>query len=123
MTKIRQTSVLRKAIIALFCIGAIIAGVLFVKILRADDSKSVTQQASDKIFTQAELALYNGSDPTKPIYLGMNGLVYDVTAGREYYQPGGTYHWLAGKDSSADLNLVGGEIIKRKYPVVGSLVP
>jgi predicted heme/steroid binding protein len=74
-------------------------------------------------FTQTELSGYNGDDPSKPIYLAMDGLVYDVTPGKEYYQPGGDYHYLAGRDSSQELHIAGGVIIKRKYSVVGVLVP
>lgn len=71
----------------------------------------------------AELAKFNGTDSSKPIYVGFEGLVYNVTPGREYYQAGGSYHFLAGKDSTADLNIAGGEIIKRKYQVVAKLAP
>lgn len=73
-------------------------------------------------YTLTELAKYNGSDRALPIYIGLNGLVYDVSSGKKFYEQGGTYNWLAGKDSSKDLNLIGGDIIKRKYPVVGILI-
>lgn len=69
-----------------------------------------------------QLKLYDGTDTSKPIYLAYQGNIYDVTAGKSYYEPGGTYHWLTGRDATSDLNLVGGEIIKRKYPVVGKIV-
>jgi predicted heme/steroid binding protein len=82
------------------------------------NSKSTTQL---KTFTLAELARYNGSNSTLPIYLALDGYVYDVTKGREFYQVGGPYHDLAGRDASKELHLVGGGIIKRKYPVVGKL--
>ena len=68
-----------------------------------------------------ELKAFNGSKAGKPIYLGFEGLVYDVSAGKEYYQTGGTYHYLAGRDSTADLRIAGGDIIKRKYPVIARL--
>ena len=64
------------------------------------------------------LAQYDGTEPDQAIYLAMDGYVYDVTAGRQYYVSGGDYHDLAGRDASADLQLFGGEIIKRKYPVI-----
>ena len=35
--------------------------------------------------SEAELARYDGSDPSKPIYLGLDGDVYDVTAGARMY--------------------------------------
>ncbi len=75
------------------------------------------------VMSASELKAYDGTQPGKPIYLGFDGQVYDVTAGKEYYQAGGTYHFLAGKDSTADLRLFGGDIIQRKYPVVAKLKP
>ena len=68
-----------------------------------------------------ELAKHDGSDAHLPIYIALNGLVYDVTSGKSYYIPGGVYHYLAGKDSSLQLNFIGGDIIKEKYPIVGIL--
>ncbi|HBG46255.1 MAG TPA: cytochrome B5 [Deltaproteobacteria bacterium] len=32
-----------------------------------------------KIFNEAELKKYDGSDPANPIYIAYNGKVYDVT--------------------------------------------
>lgn len=74
-----------------------------------------------KIFTAAELGKYDGSNPALPIYLALDGNVYDVTPGKKFYAVGGSYHSLAGRDSSAMLHLVGGDIIKKKYKVVGKL--
>ncbi|KAI8872158.1 cytochrome b5 [Ramicandelaber brevisporus] len=54
-------------------------------------------------FTLSELAQFNGVDPAKPIYLALKGTVYDVTEKRDAYQPGGSYHILAGKDASRAL--------------------
>jgi len=73
-------------------------------------------------FTVEELKKYNGGDPSLPIYLAYNNDVYDVSAGREFYQAGGPYHSLAGKDSTADLNIAGGGIIKVKYTIIGHLI-
>lgn len=74
-------------------------------------------------FTASELARYDGTDPSLPIYLGLNGYVYDVTAGKSFYEPGGGYHFLVGRDASVELNQIGGDIIVRKYPAVGILTP
>lgn len=86
-------------------------------------SAKISQTENLPVMQQSELAQFDGSDMSKPIYLGFEGLVYDVTAGKEYYQEGGTYHYLAGKDSTTDLHIAGGEIIKRKYPVIAKLQP
>lgn len=53
-----------------------------------------------RYFTVDELAKYDGSDPDLPIYLSVNGKVYDVTKGKDYYGKGGSYAFFAGKDAS-----------------------
>jgi len=50
--------------------------------------------------TSPELSLYNGTTPTLPIYLALNSTIYDVTAGRHFYGPGGSYHVFAGRDAT-----------------------
>ncbi|KAF2756812.1 cytochrome b5, partial [Pseudovirgaria hyperparasitica] len=50
--------------------------------------------------TDAELAAYDGTDPNKPVYVALNGSIYDVTDGRGVYGPGGSYHTLAGRDAT-----------------------
>lgn len=50
--------------------------------------------------TDAQLALYNGADPNLPIYVALNGTIYDVTAGKKTYGPGGMYHVFAGRDAA-----------------------
>lgn len=104
--------------IALVLLGCLI-GVIYLYKWQPQKEPVLPQQL--KTFTLTELARFNGSDPALPIYLGLNGFVYDVTSGKKYYEQGGTYNWLAGKDSSKDLNLIGGDIIMRKYPVIGIL--
>ncbi|KAK9455862.1 cytochrome b5-like heme/steroid binding domain-containing protein [Dipodascopsis uninucleata] len=53
-----------------------------------------------RILTEAELAYYDGSDPHLPVYVGLNGSVYDVTENRLTYGPGGPYHFFAGRDAA-----------------------
>lgn len=50
--------------------------------------------------TPVELAKYDGSDPSLPIYLAVNGTIFDVSAGAHTYGPGGSYHAFAGHDAS-----------------------
>lgn len=50
--------------------------------------------------TDAELAAYDGSNPAKPVYLALNGTIFDVSAGRRIYGPGGSYNVFAGKDAA-----------------------
>ena len=40
----------------------------------------------------------SSSDPFKPIYLAVKGVVYDVTKGRAFYGRGGGYAALAGRE-------------------------
>jgi predicted heme/steroid binding protein len=75
-----------------------------------------------KMMSSRELSGFDGTDPDKPIYLALDGFVYDVSAGKSYYVAGGTYHFLAGKDSSEDLHIAGAGIIKRKYPVIATFI-
>nr|CDI53035.1 fsh1-domain-containing protein [Melanopsichium pennsylvanicum 4] len=41
----------------------------------------------EKIFSLPELAMFNGRDPKKPIYIAILGDVYDVSEGRRIYGP------------------------------------
>ncbi|RFU31931.1 hypothetical protein B7463_g4399, partial [Scytalidium lignicola] len=50
--------------------------------------------------TDEELKLYDGFNQDLPIYLAVNGTIYDVTAGRKHYGPHGSYHFFAGADAS-----------------------
>lgn len=50
--------------------------------------------------TDAELLSYDGTDPKKPIYLALNGTIYDVSISPGTYGPGGSYHFFAGKDAA-----------------------
>ena len=54
-------------------------------------------------FTLSELAAYNGTDTSKPLYLGCNGLVFDVSNARGFYGPGAAYGVFAGRDASRGL--------------------
>lgn len=74
-------------------------------------------------YTRTALAAYNGEKEDLPIYIALDGYVYDVTAGKEYYVPGGPYHRIAGTDATIELRLFGGDLIREKYPVVGILTP
>ncbi|CAK3864634.1 cytochrome b5 [Lecanosticta acicola] len=52
------------------------------------------------ILTDSQLLEFAGQDDSKPIYLALNGTIYDVTAGRRIYGPGGPYNVFAGRDAS-----------------------
>ncbi|KAG9316796.1 cytochrome b5-like heme/steroid binding domain-containing protein [Chiua virens] len=54
----------------------------------------------DDPFTLRELAAYDGSDESKPIYVSIKGDVFDVTRKKDVYGKGGSYSIFAGKDGS-----------------------
>ncbi|KAF9434050.1 hypothetical protein BGZ76_008649 [Entomortierella beljakovae] len=52
------------------------------------------------VLTQKQLAQYDGTDLSKPIYIAIMGEVFDVTNGRSYYARGGGYGFFSGRDAS-----------------------
>ncbi|KAF9482090.1 cytochrome b5 [Pholiota conissans] len=59
----------------------------------------------DDPFTTAELKAFDGSDPTKPIYVAIKGTVFDVSTKAEVYGAGRSYNVFAGKDGSRGLGM------------------
>ncbi|KAL8279112.1 hypothetical protein RQP46_008570 [Phenoliferia psychrophenolica] len=53
-----------------------------------------------RVFSEAELAQYDGTDPNKPVYLGIDGDVYDVSEGRASYSGTGGYAFFSGVDAA-----------------------
>lgn len=72
------------------------------------------------LYNKQELNKYNGENLDAPVYLALDGYVYDVSPGREdYYNPGQVYHYLTGRDSTVELHIAGASIIRKKYKIVG----
>lgn len=57
-------------------------------------------QKGEVHLTDAQLLTYDGTDPSKPIYLALNGTIYDVSSSPQTYGPGGSYHFFAGRDAA-----------------------
>ncbi|KAI4254606.1 MAG: hypothetical protein L6R42_007124 [Xanthoria sp. 1 TBL-2021] len=55
-----------------------------------------------RTFTPPMLKPYNGEN-NMPVYLAVNGKVFDVSNGRNFYGPGGPYENFAGRDASRGL--------------------
>ncbi|BBG99853.1 F-box family protein [Prunus dulcis] len=53
--------------------------------------------SQQRLFTVEELALYNGTDQSLPILLGILGSVFDVTKGKSHYGEGGGYNHFSGR--------------------------
>ena len=47
--------------------------------------------------TPDELAKFDGQDPFKPIYFSVQGRVFDVTSGRDFYGPGASLSKAASR--------------------------
>ena len=54
-----------------------------------------------RIFTETELAKH--TTEATGIYIVASGKVFDVTSAKEFYGPGGGYHFFAGRDASRGL--------------------
>ncbi len=63
-------------------------------------SANKQQQQPPISLADTELLSYNGADPKKPIYLALNGTIYDVSSAPKTYGPGGSYHFFAGRDAA-----------------------
>ncbi|CAE6349007.1 unnamed protein product [Rhizoctonia solani] len=48
---------------------------------------------------------YTLAEASRPVYVAIKGTVFDVTAKRDVYGPGGSYSVFAGKDGSKGLGL------------------
>ncbi|KAJ2841537.1 Dihydrodipicolinate synthase [Coemansia brasiliensis] len=59
--------------------------------------------ATKRKFTPRELAEFNGKDESTPLYIGVQGVVYDVSASRHFYGPEGPYCNFAGRDATRGL--------------------
>ena len=96
--------------------------ILLLTILNLNNNVITAMEVGLPIYTVNSIKEFDGTDQNKPVYIGYEGYVYDVSAGRDdYYDVGRDYHYLAGKDSTTELNIVGGSIIKKKYKIVGVL--
>lgn len=63
-----------------------------------------TEPPAQTDFVPRTLCKFNGKDDPK-VYLAIQGTVFDVTAGKGFYGPGGPYENFAGRDASRGLAL------------------
>ncbi|KAJ5970169.1 Cytochrome b5 [Penicillium vulpinum] len=50
--------------------------------------------------TPSQLSLYNGTDTNLPLYVAVNGTIFDVSENRMIYGAGGSYNFFAGRDAT-----------------------
>ncbi|XP_033873423.1 neudesin-like [Acipenser ruthenus] len=53
-----------------------------------------------RLFTDEDLAKYNGQEDGQPIYMAVKGVVFDVSSGKDFYGKDAAYNALVGKDST-----------------------
>lgn len=66
----------------------------------------VDEKDPPRNFTSRQLAEFDGTkdgDEDKPVYLALNGIVFDVSEGRNFYGPGGPYELFAGHECGVAL--------------------
>jgi membrane-associated progesterone receptor component len=67
--------------------------------------------------TLEQLKQFDGTDPSKPIYIAVRGRIFDVTTGKSFYGPGGSYVVFSGKDATRAL----AKMSKNEEDVVASV--
>jgi len=53
--------------------------------------------------SEAQLSRYDGKNGSLPILVAIRGKIYDVSSGKSFYGPGGSYAMFSGKDASRAL--------------------
>jgi membrane-associated progesterone receptor component len=89
---------------------ALIALILFRRLFAAQPATDAEEESGAanleplvfKTYTPTTLAKYNGTDDPR-VLIAVLGKVYDVTAGKSFYGPGGPYANFAGHDASRGL--------------------
>jgi membrane-associated progesterone receptor component len=54
-------------------------------------------------YSLKEIRDYDGSDPSKPIFIVVKGTIYDVSSRVNFYGKGGPYNIFAGRDAGRAL--------------------
>lgn len=62
-----------------------------------------------KALAMTDLEAHNGSDPALPIFLAIEGVVYNVSKGRQFYGPDGVYPF-AGRECARAFALLSTEV-------------
>jgi len=101
-----------------------------------DDSELSPKGNEVVLLTSIELTAFDGLNPEQPIYTALNGLIYDLSPGREKFSCHGPYFFLAGCNANKVLNIAcrsmgvcANDVIKRweqslnaEFNIVGYLI-
>ena len=83
--------------------------------VKSSDDQKDEEPDPPRNFTQQQLAYFDGTKdtstklkegqtaPDKPVYLSVNGIVFDVSEGRNFYGPDGPYEKFAGHECGVAL--------------------
>mmetsp|Transcript_27783 Transcript_27783/g.39054 ORF Transcript_27783/g.39054 Transcript_27783/m.39054 type:complete len:223 (-) Transcript_27783:126-794(-) len=58
------------------------------------------RDGGEGLWSEAELAQYDGTDETGPLLFAADGYIFNVWKGRHFYGPGCEYHIFAGRDAT-----------------------
>lgn len=73
--------------------------------------------------TLQDIRKYDGTNTDGRILVAVNGKVFDVTQGKNFYGPGGPYHAFAGHDASRGLATFSVDSAKEEYDDLSDLNP
>jgi predicted heme/steroid binding protein len=120
---------MKKVLITVAFFVILSSSILYISNLNSNKNSSpnsnaktnTTQSSQGKIFTLTELSKYNGQNGT-PAYVAVNGIVYDVTNARNWYNGVHVNGVVAGTDLT---NVIGnsphGTSVLSNLPIVGTL--
>ncbi|XP_040207407.1 neudesin [Rana temporaria] len=126
------------------CSALVLSGLLCAPVMGEPEIRRSADHKPVRLFTEDDLAKYNGEQEDQPIYMAVKGTVFDVSAGKDFYGKGASYNALAGKDASRgvakmsldpedltydttglteeqlkSLDDIFESVYKKKYPIVG----
>lgn len=82
-----------------FAVSLVALGAYFLASRGKPTARTIPEGKTE--FTMSEVASFNGKGTLEePILTVIDGLVYNLAKGREFYGEGGPYHPFAGRDSS-----------------------